>query len=283
MNSTNGRCLRWTAAGIVITGSSVGAMFWPGGDQAFANPGSGIFTMESQLDGFDGCAQSSTSSAQMQDIWNNELWAWISFIEIGGEAAACPGLGSPGGATWVSQVYAQGWHFVPYWVGLQAPCNGYGANSMSTNTSTAFKQGVDDASSAESAVVSLGFAAPTVIFDDMEGYGHSTCLAEAQASVNQYVSGWDEYLTGTLGDSGGVYGSSCDSYVSNWAGLGSGAVPPDVWLADLSLDQDSTFGYPCVSNGLWTNAQRHGQYEYYTLPEIGKVVDRDAAYGVVAP
>jgi Domain of unknown function (DUF1906) len=219
----------------------------------------------------------------MQSIWINEAWAFNFGLSIGGETACTSSLGSPGGAAWVSQVYSQGWHFFPYWVGLQAPCNGWGANSISTNTNTAFKQGQQDASSAEAAMVNFGFAAPTVIFDDMEAFGNSTCLSTARASVDRYVSGWDEYLTGVLGDSGGVYGSSCGSYVSDWSTLGSG-VPPNVWIADLSRGADTVYGYPCVSDGLWNQNQRDGQWEQQTLPEIGNnLVDRDANLGVVAP
>lgn len=66
---------------------------------------------------------------------------------------------------WVSETSLQGWTFILTWVGPQVL-----DDSVSTDLTTAYNQGVAAADSAITAAQKLGFTTPTVIYYDMEGY-----------------------------------------------------------------------------------------------------------------
>jgi photosystem II stability/assembly factor-like uncharacterized protein len=203
--------------------------------------------------GFDRCYAPDLDDMQ---TWWDESPYLIYNLYLGGVSFACKD--APLDAVWVHQAAEQGWYFILTWVGPQAPCTDF-KYRMSSDPDKAYQQGRDEASSAHSAAVGLGFFGPKVIYYDIEAYtGASTSCRQA---VSAFMEGWAAKLH-ELGDKAGGYGGACSSYMSDWAS--NDPPPDDVWIAHWirkAYDPDVTvWDAPCVDNGLWVNHQRLKQY-----------------------
>ena len=193
--------------------------------------------------GFDAC--SAPSVGTMQTWWNSPFGD--VGIYIGGVNRAC---GQPNlTASWVSQVAAQGWGFMPIWVGPQAPCSGIG-QTFSRNAATARSQGVGEAQAAQAAARALGLD-QTVVYYDLEAYDSGSCGGAAAAFVDGWVSAMraGNFIAG-------VYGSPYNAN-SDWRGIAN--VPDVVWLASWNGVR-SVWDIAPLDNSLWYNAQRIHQY-----------------------
>lgn len=223
---------------------------------------------------FDKCNIGTT--AQMQTWWTYSPY-WENNIYIGGSARGCANTGL--NSSWVSTVSAQGWNFVPTWVGPQAPCSSFGSR-FSSDPATAYNQGRTEAGSAATAASNLGLAG-TIIYYDMEAYP-SSC----RTAVSSFISGWSGRLR-ELGYRAGAYGAGCGSYVSDWANVAN--VPDDVWLAHWIYSTytagASVWGVACTSDTLWVNHQRLRQYAGGHNETYGSItfnIDSNASDGHVA-
>lgn len=228
-------------------------------------------TTTSTHSGFDKCSAATVS--QMSTWWTSSPY-FDANIYIGGVARGCsqPNLT----ASWVTSTFGQGWRLIPTWVGPQAPCNTF-TSKISTNTTTAFNQGVSEATSAISAANALGLST-SVVYYDMESYnsGDATC----KAAVNSFISGWVQKLRGA-GFIAGVYGSPSDAN-SGWATIAN--VPDDVWIAVWN-GVASTTGLSPLPDSLWSNSQRIHQYQGGHNETYGGVtfnIDNDIENGRVA-
>lgn len=211
--------------------------------------------------GFDICEIRPLS--QMQTWWNNSPYNAVN-LYIGGSARACSN--SILSASYLSQLHAQGWRFIPTWVGPQASCTGY-SSRMSSDPAVAYNQGIAEANSALAVAANLGLTesnqSGTVIYYDLEAYdtSHSIC----RAAANSFISGWT-YQMQAMGNLAGVYGASCASAPSDWASLAN--VPDALWVANwyanpgyVSYTRTATvWNAACLSNSLWANHQRLRQY-----------------------
>lgn len=139
--------------------------------------------------GFDTCA--APSRAVMHAWWVDSPYGAIG-IYLGGSDAACaqPNLT----ASWLKNAAAQGWHFIPMYVGPQALFGELG-NSPA-------RQGTAAASDAALQAERLGFGPLTPIYYDMEAYSPSQ-----STRVLRFLSAWTTRLH-ALGYSSGVYSSS---------------------------------------------------------------------------
>jgi hypothetical protein len=151
--------------------------------------------------GLDSCHDPTAS--QLQAFWSNG-WAFWG-IYIGGDEMACsqPNLNS----SYISTITnsSQYWRLTMFWVGPQAPGEGY-ANSFSSNTSTAFSQGETQAIDAYNEAVSLGMGGHTPISYDLEAVNSSNLAAS-----ESFINGWDQELrVGAGADIPGLYGSIAD-------------------------------------------------------------------------
>jgi hypothetical protein len=163
---------------------------------------------------------------------------------------------------WVSAVSAQGWQFMPLWVGPQAPCTTY-KYRLSYDPAEAYLQGRSEAELASTAARSLGLANPdlggTLVYYDMEAYGSTdtACIT----AVGSFINGWTQRLH-ELGNIAGVYSSACSPPPTYLAALPN--VPDIFWGAYYSRsDYDpniSVFDMPCFSDSLWAYHQRIFQY-----------------------
>lgn len=238
---------------------------YPGGGAAFNGKG------------FDTCAAPST--AQMQSWWTSTPWSFVG-IYVGGNTRACsqPNLT----ATWMNTTNTQGWRHQMIWVGPQAPCTTF-ANRISLDTATAYQQGKTEADSAYTALINLGItnsAAGTPIVYDMEGYPNDTAC---RAAVKSFMLGWTDQLAVAPAQVAGVYGSACNSYLSDLATI---ARPPAyIWAANWDLNP-STATLSCVSGATFANHQRLKQYQGDHNETWGGVtlnIDSNCANGPMAP
>jgi hypothetical protein len=210
--------------------------------------------------GFDACTAPSRSV--MQTWWNDSPYAAIG-IYIGGSDAACsqPNL-TP---AWLRNTAAQGWHFIPLYVGPQAAFG-----ELSTNASAS--QGTAAATDAALQAQRLGFGPLSPIYYDMEGYspGQST-------RVLRFLSAWSTRLH-ALGYSSGVYSSS-SSGIADLAGqYGRGVYTmPDVIYDALWNGQANTFD-SVFGPGQWANHHRLHQYRGNVTQTYGGItlnIDQD--------
>jgi hypothetical protein len=225
--------------------------------------------------GFDACTAPSVAT----------MTAWLSSpyrvagTYLGGVNWAC----SYGNfnTTWVGQVAAEGWRFIPIWVGPQAPCTGI-TGAVTINPAQAAAQGQAEAASAVAAAQSFGYGTGSPIYFDMEGYDSSdTSCAQA---VLTFLGGWTRGLH-AAGYLSGVYSSAGSGITDLAAEYGNQSYPrpDDVWIADWTGDPVLTDPY--LSNADWPG--HHRLHQYYgghdeTWGGATVNVDNDVINGAVA-
>ncbi|MEV4311272.1 DUF1906 domain-containing protein [Actinocrispum sp. NPDC049592] len=154
----------------------------------------GVYTGQ----GFDACAAPSQAT---MDAWGASPYRAIG-VYIGGVHRACaqPNLT----AKWISKQAGTGWHIIPTYVGLQAPCTNF-KYKVDWDPGNARNQGRDGANDAVEQAKRLGLSAGTVIYNDMEGY--NTADGNCSGAVMSFLSGWSDRLR-ERGFRSGVYSSA---------------------------------------------------------------------------
>lgn len=225
--------------------------------------------------GIDACGLMNNTS-RAQAFWSNTPYNNIG-IYIGGSAAACPA----NSASFVSSLVNMGWGIMPLWVGPQAPCSSF-SSRFSSNTTTAYNQGKNEALASYNKLVSLGMSTDnTPVIYDLEGFdtSNSGCLNAAKS----FIRGWTAQLHVAPAQKAGVYGSSCASGLSSYA---SNSPAPD-FIDGADWDGiTSTSNMACVSASTWTQHQRHKQYRgghSETWNGVTVSVDSDCSNGPVYP
>jgi hypothetical protein len=225
--------------------------------------------------GFDACT--APSVAAMTD-WLASPYRVIGTY-LGGVNWAC-GYGNFTN-TWVRQVAAEGWGFIPIWVGLQAPCSTISGVAV-IDSSQAAAEGQAEAADAVATARSFGYGVGSPMYFDMEGYNNSN-TACGQA-VLTFLGAWTQGLH-AAGYLSGVY-SSAASGISDLAGqFGSTAYPsPDtIWIGHWTGDPALTDTF--VPDSDWANNQRLHQYyggHQETWGGVGVDIDSDVIGGPVA-
>lgn len=161
-------------------------------------------------------------------------------------------------ASWVRDVSAMGWKFLPLDVGLQAPCADRTRRPMSRDLATAEKQGTSAAKGALQNAANLGILPGSAIYSDIESF--SATDAGCADAVRSYLSGW----TTTLHRGGylaGVYGNlqSAMRRLSASHADARFARPDAVWSAqwDRRATLTNWAGVPAEQ---WPAGQRIKQY-----------------------
>ena len=219
---------------------------------AFALPGAAArrstFTGVYTGYGFDACSAPSTASLQ---AWSASPYRALG-VYIGGTNRACsqPNLT----ASWIVSATGLGWHLLPLYVGLQAPCVGQsGLSTFSANATTAASQGRAAADDAATQAANLALPPGSPVWFDLEGYPRS---ASCTAAVQSFVAAWTAQLK-SYGYLAGVYGSAA-STIRDVAAITT-TRPDVVWIANWN-GVEGVFGDPYVSDTLWPSHQRVHQY-----------------------
>lgn len=224
--------------------------------------------------GFDACT--APSVATMTD-WLASPYRVIGTY-LGGANWACD-YGNFN-RTWASVVAAEGWQYIPIWVGPQAPCTTI-KNATVIDPANAAAQGQAEAASAVAAAGGFGYGPGTPIYFDMEGYAR-TNTACSQAVIT-FLGGWTAGLH-AAGYLSGVY-SSASSGIADLAAQYTNPNyqrPDDVWLAHWNGDPVLTDRY--LPSGDWPNALLHQYYGGHDETWGGATVnvDSDVIDGAVA-
>lgn len=223
-------------------------------------------------DGFDTCTSMSTTL--LHDWYNSTPWFVIGMY-LGGTVGQ--NIGCYDGYNYINSAISVGYGVVPYWFGPQLggncamqPYSSY----ISLNTTTAYNQGVSEADSAGLAAISGNFPYNAFIYYDMEAYyANSGCRAAAKAFMNGWVF---EMAYGTT-DTPGGYGSSCASYVDDWA---TNPHVPYAIAPATGTDVANVFNAPCIPSSHWSGNQRVSQFspgDYGVYNGYGMNVDEECA------
>ncbi|MEO7021260.1 MAG: DUF1906 domain-containing protein, partial [Ktedonobacteraceae bacterium] len=145
--------------------------------------------------GFDACTAPSTSN---MSAWLNSPYRAVG-IYIGGANRAC-GDGNLS-SSWVHSVTGSGWNLIPFYVGLQAPCN---SGFATIDASQAASQGRQGADNAVNLAQGFGLGTGTLLINDMENYDISN--ASCSHTVMTFLSAWTQELH-AKGYLSGVYSS----------------------------------------------------------------------------
>ena len=200
--------------------------------------------------GFDSCT---APAAQTMSAWRVSPYRVVG-TDLGGVNWACS-YGNFNG-NWIAAVTAQGWQFIPIWVGLQAPCYAH-AGVQKIKAPEAYTEGKADAASAAATARSFGYGQGSPIYFDMEGYPRNN--ASCTKAVLSFLAGWTRRLH-TAGYLSGVY-SSASSGIADLATkyhVSSYPRPDDIWIADW--DGSTGLADPSVPRGDWTGHRRLHQY-----------------------
>jgi hypothetical protein len=228
-------------------------------------------------EGFDTCTHMTPS--QLSDWWAGTPW-WHVGLYLGGSNGATVGCSTLGSSTFNYAVNL-GFGVIPYWYGPQMPtsCGGSGGlpSYISLNTTTAYNQGVAEATSAGNTATSYGLGYDGIVYFDLEGFvNNSGCLAAEQAFVN----GWDYQMSiGTLFWPG-LYGSSCSSHLTSLGGASISHIPYAISVADYNRQYNTVYGLLCLPDSQWNNDHRNHQFvqeEYLHFNSTYMYVDEDCA------
>jgi Domain of unknown function (DUF1906) len=205
----------------------------------------------SQNKGIDACdLQNSISNAQA--FWTNTPYYNIG-LYLGGSSAGCPVQS----ASYANQLVSMGWDLLLIWVGPQAPCRPAARTHFSTDPSTAYNQGRNEATAAYTKLLNFNLSiVDTPITYDLESLTNynSQCLAAAKS----FIQGWVDQLHVQTAQKAGLYGSVCGSALSSFATL---SPPPDYITGADWGTTPHTSTMNCVPSSYWTNFQRHKQYQ----------------------
>jgi hypothetical protein len=195
--------------------------------------------------GFDTCAAPSTATMKR---WRASSFQAVG-IYIGGVNRACSQANLS--SAWISTIQSQGWHYFPFYVGLQAPCVA-AEGDATINPATAGAQGKSAADDAVTQATDLGIPAGTPIIFDMEAY-----RGGCGSTVTTFLSAWDTELA-ARGYVAGVYESF--SNISDLAGAASRITEPAV-IHYADWDGDATTNSSYMPASLWTGHSRIHQYQ----------------------
>jgi hypothetical protein len=230
-------------------------------------------TAPALLSGFDTCTAPSLAAMR---AWRSKYA--VAGIYIGGANMACD-YGNLS-ASWVRSVTGMGWGLLPVYVGLQAPCYGYG-DMISARYAAA--QGAGAAEAAAKDAATFGLPAGSPVYYDMEAYNEAnrSCVS----TVLKFLGAWTETLNQHHYLSG-VY-SSEDSGVQDLqtaAVAGKIIEPQAIWFA-LWDNERNLIGGPVLGPRPWLIGDRVKQYAGGHNQKVGGItlnIDSDLVGGPVA-
>ncbi|WP_406478831.1 glycoside hydrolase domain-containing protein [Streptomyces sp. NBC_01615] len=218
-------------------------------------------------EGFDACTAPSRST---MDAWGEASDYGAIGIYIGGINRACAQSNLT--AQWVRTQYANGWRFIPLYVGRQPSTDGGSCQGGCAAITDPVPQGRAAADDAARQAAALGLGKGTVIYDDLEHYDPGDTVTD---QVLAYLNAWTERLH-KLGYRSGAYGGA-SSLMSDLVDARDDVTLPDV-IHFAHWNYLSTTWDPMVPADMWDKHQRIHQYIGDTTETHGGVkiaIDRD--------
>ncbi|BCJ37437.1 hypothetical protein Athai_49400 [Actinocatenispora thailandica] len=201
--------------------------------------------------GFDTCA--APSSAAMH-AWLASPYRSVG-IYFGGPNRGCaqPNLT----ADWVATQQAAGWHLLPLYMGLQAPCT-TSNKKYRIDPATAATQGRSSADDAVTAAQAIGLPASSALILDMEAYrtGDTSC----RNAVLSYVSSFNARLH-TRGYFAGFYGSLGSGVTDQVSVYNSTSRVRADYLDFARYDGVATLSNSSIPASYWSPHRRIKQYQ----------------------
>ncbi len=194
--------------------------------------------------GFDTCA---APAASVMTNWLASPYRAIG-IYIGGVNRACPQPNLT--AAWITRIQQLGWHYFPFYAGLQATCVQAHGDAL-IDPKKAAAEGKAAAIDAASQARSLGIPHGTPIIYDMEAY------AGCGSQVVRFLSSWDAELQ-ALKYTAAVYESF--SNIGDLVSASKTMTEPDV-IHYADWDGKATTKSSYMPASMWTNHQRIHQYQ----------------------
>jgi hypothetical protein len=188
------------------------------------------------------------------------MQAWLASpyravgIYFGGNNRGCtqPNLTS----SWVATQLAAGWHLIPLYVGLQAPCTTSDKEFL-IDPASAAAQGRAQADDAVVQATALGLPPDSVLFFDMEAY--RTDDTACRTAVLNFISAWSARLH-DRGYLSGFYGSMSSGVADQVSVYTSTArVRPD-YLDFARWDGVATVTDAAIPSSYWSPSRRIKQY-----------------------
>ncbi len=208
--------------------------------------------------GFDVCA--APSASYMRAWWRDSRYRAVG-VYIGGADRACDQQNLT--SQWVREQAAEGWRFIPMYVGPQASFG---------QLSDPSRQGVAAAADAVQQAQRLGFGPKTPIYYDMEAYG-----ASDGGVAMAFLSAWTTELH-ALGYLSGVYSSSSSGISDLSRDYHSGRAMPDV-IYDALWNGAQNVRDSVYERGEWTGGRRLHQFSGNVLQTHGgDTMDVDQDY-----
>ncbi|MER6124230.1 choice-of-anchor P family protein [Streptomyces sp. NPDC001795] len=217
--------------------------------------------------GFDACAAPSQGA---MDAWKATSGYGAVGVYIGGENRGCDQANL--NAQWVQTQYANGWRFLPIYVGKQATADSGSCSGSCTVITDPVPQGTAAAEDAVRQAAALGLGAGSVIYENMENYPRG---GTNTSRVVAYLEAWTKRLH-ELGYRSGAYGGGASLVPDLVAAAGAGTVPDVIFTARWN-DQETTDD-PAIPATLWADHQRVHQYQGDLRETHGGVtigIDRD--------
>lgn len=201
-------------------------------------------------EGFDAC---SAPSSSVMNAWLASPYRAVG-IYFGGQNRACtqPNL-TP---SWVAAQQAAGWHLIPIYLGLQAPCT-TSTKPFRIDPANAAAQGTAQAEDAATRARALGLPPESVLFFDMEAY--LTNDAVCRSAVLSFMGAWTHRLH-DLGYLSGFYSSMASGVADQVANYNTTWYANPDYLYFARWDGIPTVSSPEIPSSYWSPHRRIKQY-----------------------
>ncbi|MFF4276451.1 choice-of-anchor P family protein [Streptomyces sp. NPDC001536] len=197
--------------------------------------------------GFDRCAAPPTAT---MNAWKAASpYGAIGFY-IGGVNAGCKDQAS---AEWVQTQYANGWRFIPIYVGPQAEAGSGSCTGDCVAITDPVPEGAASARDAVAQAQAYGLPAGSVLYYNMEHYN------SGREKVLAFLQSWTTTIH-ELGYRSGAYGSASSLATDLVAANAGGYTQPDV-INFARWDEVATTEDRAIPADMWANHQRVKQYD----------------------
>lgn len=203
--------------------------------------------------GVDSCANESVS--RMQNLYTHSPYGTYGFY-VGGLTVnrVCPNHASFHTKAWADAVKRQGWNLQPIYSGRQPSCLGSPSYPISSNTTTAFNQGVADGRDAITQAYARGISGP--LWLDIEGYVANGL--SCQPATDAYTKGWMQTVAANRAYITSLYASYPN--VIRAASWPVAQRPYQVTVPHWNNVPGVYSGLPNLPRSYWVNHQRGHQY-----------------------